>query len=113
MAFFGGPQEERDQRKQEKAEAKDQKKQAKIDAYLHKNGIEDLEPEFRDQVQRILSASAGQSWFEASASITFAGTALEKIMQGHAEMQVNQNWLMINQLDKILKELRTLNTQDN
>ena len=94
MALFGG-------------KSKEEKEQEKLQQFMERYQLEDLDEKDAIVLQRIAVDLAGNSWFKAGMALSFA-KAEEQAKVGYLSALVEQNWMIIRQLSRLNKNLEKL-----
>lgn len=83
-------------------------KKSKAQIYLEERGITDLSSKSHGQVRKIANDIAGTGWAKAGLALTFAKVE-EQAKVGYLSALVEQNWILIEQNQQIINELKKLN----
>lgn len=95
--------------KQKNANAFEPKK-TKAEIYLENRGITGLSEKSHGQVIKIANDIAGNGWAKAGLALTFAKLE-EQAKVGYLSALVEQNWILIEQNQQIINELKKLNAK--
>lgn len=93
-------------------ESKDDKQARKEAELLSKYGLSDLDVKDIESVKKIVSDLVGNGLFKAGMALSFA-KAEEQAKVTYLSALVEQNWIIIRQLDRISKNLRSEQPQLN
>ena len=83
-------------------------KKSKAQIYLEERGITDLSQKSHRQVNKIAIDLAGNGLAKAGLALTFAKVE-EQAKVGYLSALVEQNWILIEQNQQIINELKKLN----
>lgn len=92
MALFGG-----------------KSKEEKTEAYLAARGVKGLSEESYEQVQRIANEMSGNGLLKAGLALSFSSNGVDQAKLSYLSALVEQNWILINQNQQIIDELKKLN----
>lgn len=95
--------------KQKNANAFEPQK-TKAEIYLEERGITDLSPKSHGQVRKVANDLAGTGWAKAGLALSFAKVE-EQAKVGYLSALVEQNWILIEQNQQIINELKKLNAK--
>ena len=90
MALFGGP-------------SKEEKQAQELEKFMQRYHLDDLDPRDLETVRNIASDLAGNGMLKLGISLSGKPEDTAKI--SHLSALVQQNWLIINQLARISKQL--------
>lgn len=88
------------------SESKDNKQARKETELLKKYGLTDMDEKDIESVKKIVSDLVGNGLFKAGMALSFA-KAEEQAKVTYLSALVEQNWIIIRQLDRISKSLRS------
>lgn len=86
---------------------KEEKELAKLQALSEKYGLNELSGEELKQAQGIVKSVVANKFFEAGMALGFA-KAEEQAKVSYLRVLYEQNWIMINQLSKLNKNIEKL-----
>lgn len=95
MALFG------------KKEATEEKQQRELNEFKARYGLEDLSAQDLAIVQRVAQDLVGNKWFKAGMALSFA-KAEEQAKVTYLSALVEQNWIIMNQLSRLNKNIEAL-----
>jgi hypothetical protein len=85
-------------------------KEEKTEAYLEARGVKGLSQDSYAQVQRIADEMAGNGLIKAGLALSF-NSGVDQTKLSYLSALVEQNWLLINQNQQIIDELKKLNSK--
>jgi hypothetical protein len=85
-------------------------KKSKAEIYLENRGITGLSEKSHGQVMKIANDIAGNGWAKAGLALSFAKLE-EQAKVGYLSALVEQNWILIEQNQQIINELKKLNAK--
>ena len=85
-------------------------KEEKTEAYLEARGVKGLSQDRYAQVQRIANEMAGNGLIKAGLALSF-NNGVDQTKLSYLSALVEQNWLLINQNQQIIDELKKLNSK--
>lgn len=85
-------------------------KKSKAQIYLEERGITDLSSKSYRQVNKIASDLAGLGLMKAGLALSFTKSE-EQAKVGYLSALVEQNWILIEQNQQIINELKKLNEE--
>lgn len=83
-------------------------KKSMNDIYLEQHGINDLPEEYMDAVRNIVNELSSHGLAKASMLLSFSKTE-EQAKVGYLSAIIDQNWILMNQNQQIINELKKLN----
>lgn len=92
MALFGG-----------------KSKEEKTEAYLAARGVKGLSKDSYEQVRRVANEMAGSGLLTAGLALSFSSNSVDQVKLSYLSALVEQNWILINQNQQIIDELKKLN----
>lgn len=87
--------------------SKEEKEQEKLQKFMEKYQLEDLDNKDLIVLQRIAGDLAGNQFFKAGMALSFA-KAEEQAKVTYLSTLVEQNWMMIRQLGRLNKNIEEL-----
>lgn len=87
--------------------SKEDKEQEKLQQFMDRYQLEDLDSKDMVVLRRIASDLAGNSWFKAGMALSFAKSE-EQAKVTYLSALVEQNWMIIRQLSRMNKALEKL-----
>lgn len=91
-----------------KKKSKEEKEQEKLQQFMERYQLEDLDEKDLSVLNRIATDLAGNSWFKAGMALSFA-KAEEQAKVGYLSALVEQNWMIIRQLSRLNNNIEELN----
>lgn len=88
------------------------KKKTKQDIYLEERGLENLSPQAKEGVRKIVGDLAGNGFIKAGMAFSFA-KAEEQAKVSYLSAITEQNWIMIQQQDAMLQEMKRANQKES
>ena len=113
MALFGNKEDkevkrqQKEQEQQQRIEAKAQEKYEKHRAKLKEHGLGDLDDEYMQACLNIFMDRMGIGMMKAGAHLKTE----DQILISNQETIMSQNWIMIRELNRIIKILENRSTQ--
>jgi len=92
MALFGG-----------------KSKDEKTEDYLAARGVKGLSKDSYEQVRRVANEMAGSGLIKAGLALSFSSNSVDQTKLSYLSALVEQNWILINQNQQIIDELKKLN----
>ena len=89
---------------------KEEKQREELQKFMDKYQLEDLDEKDLVVLQRIAQDLAGNKWFKAGMTLSFAN-AEEQAKVTYLSALVEQNWMIIRQLGRLNKNLEELNNK--
>lgn len=83
-------------------------KNEKTEDYLAARGVKGLSKDSYEQVQRIAAEMAGNGLLKAGLALSF-NNGVDQAKLSYLSALVEQNWILINQNQQIIDELKKLN----
>ena len=83
------------------ADEKAAKQEEKLNALMEKYGLENLSPEYRDQVKKINNELLGSGLMEAGMRLILTTKPEDQLQITFLRTLVEQNWMIIRLLDEI------------
>lgn len=90
---------------------KDEKEQDKLQAFMDKYQLEDLDHKDLVVLQRIANDLVGNGFFKLGLALSFAKVE-EQAKITYLSALVEQNWMIIRQLSRLNKSLEKLSNED-
>jgi hypothetical protein len=90
-----------------KKETAEEKQQRQLEEFQVRYGLENLAPADLMIVQRVANDLMGNKWFKAGLALSFA-KAEEQAKVTYLSALVEQNWIIMNQLSRLNKNLEAL-----
>ena len=87
--------------------SKEEKKQEQISKFMEKYHIDELDPRDLETVKNIANDLAGNGLLKAGMALSFANGA-DQAKVTYLSALVEQNWLIINQLSRLNKNIEKL-----
>ena len=87
--------------------SKEEKEEKKLQEFMERYQLEDLDEKDLVVLQRIAADLAGNSWFKTGMALSFA-KAEEQAKVGYLSALVEQNWMIIRQLSRLNKNIEAL-----
>lgn len=87
--------------------SKEEKEQEKLQKFMEKYQLEDLDSKDLIVLKRIAGDLAGNQFFKAGMALSFAKTE-EQAKVTYLSTLVEQNWMMIRQLSRLNKSIEEL-----
>ncbi|MFP3767646.1 hypothetical protein U5M32_06065 [Streptococcus sp. TATVAM-FAB35] len=84
-------------------------KNEKTEDYLAARGVKGLSQDSYAQVQRIANEMAGNGVLKAGLALSFSSNGVDQAKLSYLSALVEQNWILINQNQQIIDELKKLN----
>ena len=88
-------------------ESKEDKEDRKLQEFMERYQLEDLDEKDLIVLQRIATDLSGNKWFKAGMAFSFA-KAEDQATVGYLSALVEQNWMIIRQLSRLNKNLENL-----
>ena len=88
-------------------ESKEDKEDRKLQEFMERYQLEDLDEKDLIVLQRIAADLSGNKWFKTGMALSFA-KAEEQAKVGYLSALVEQNWMIIRQLSRLNKNLENL-----
>lgn len=85
---------------------KEEKQQEQLEKFKERYHLDELDPKDLDTVQAIASDLAGNGFLKAG--IIFGGNAADQAKTTYLSALVQQNWLIINQMNRLNKNIEEL-----
>nr|WP_314946063.1 hypothetical protein [Streptococcus infantis] len=85
-------------------------KKSKAEIYLENRGVTELSEKSYGQVKKIANDIAGNGWAKGAMALTFTKIE-EQAKVGYLSALVEQNWILIEQNQQIINELKKLNAK--
>ena len=85
-------------------EEKDAKKEEKLNQMMAKYGLENLSPEYRDQVKKIATELMGTGMMETGMTLSFGTKTEDQLKIYYLRTILEQNWMIIRLLDEIKRK---------
>ena len=87
--------------------SKDEKKQEQLTKFMEKYHIDELDPKDLEIVKNIANDLAGNGFLKAGMALSFS-SAPDQAKVTYLSALVEQNWLIINQLSRLNKNIEKL-----
>lgn len=87
--------------------SKEEKQQGQLDKFMEKYNLDELDPKDLEIVKNIANDLAGNGFLKAGMALGFANVA-EQAKVTYLSALVEQNWLIINQLSRLNKNIEKL-----
>ncbi len=87
--------------------SKEEKEQEKLQQFMERYQLEDLDEKDLIVLQRIAGDLAGNSWFKAGMALSLA-KAEEQAKVGYLSALTEQNWMIIRQLGRLNNNIEKL-----
>jgi len=93
---------------EEKEKKKEEKKKKQLEQLINKYHLKDIDEEDYELIKEIGSDLCGTTWGEISVLFDSKTTAVDQVKVDRLAAIQDQNWIIINQLGRINKNLKEL-----
>lgn len=83
-------------------------KKSMVDIYLEQHGINDFPEEYKNAIKNIVNYLSSHGLAKASMILSFSKIE-EQAKVGYLSTIINQNWILMNQNQQIINELKKMN----
>jgi hypothetical protein len=94
----------REEKRQERTEKQEEKQQALMETLKNRYGMDDLDPRDLNAVREIGLELKGSGLMKSGMALSLANAA-DQVTVSYLSAIFRQNWILINQLDRISKKL--------